>query len=75
MRLALHPGAIADLSSAGDWYERQLAGLGADLVDEVDRALEAIAERPSVWPLWPGSARSLASDDSSWLASRLPWAT
>jgi hypothetical protein len=50
----LHPGAAADLGSAGDWYEQQLPGLASDLTDEMDRALEAIAERPSTWPLWPG---------------------
>jgi hypothetical protein len=50
----LHPGAAADLGSAGDWYDQQLPGLASDLTDEVERALEAIAERPSTWPLWPG---------------------
>lgn len=54
MQVRLHPGAAADLDSAGDWYELQLAGLGADLVDEVSHALDAIAERPMAWPLWPG---------------------
>ena len=59
MRLRLHPGASADLTSAGDWYEQQLPGLGADLADEVDRALGAIAERPMTWPLWPGVGEAL----------------
>lgn len=54
MRVRLHPGATADLTSAGDWYELQLPGLGADLADEVDHALAAISERPMTWPHWPG---------------------
>lgn len=54
MSIRLHPGAAADLGSAGDWYEQQLPGLASDLTDEVDRAMDAIAERPSTWPLWPG---------------------
>jgi len=46
VRVRIHPGAAADLTSAGDWYEQQLPGLGADLTDEVAHALNAIAERP-----------------------------
>jgi len=53
VRVRFHPGAASDLTSAGDWYELQMPGLGADLADEVDRALDAIAERPTAWPLWP----------------------
>ena len=45
---------MADLTSAGDWYELQVPGLGADLADEVGHALDAIAEHPMTWPLWPG---------------------
>lgn len=54
MRVRLHPGAVADLTSAGDWYELQVPGLGADLADEVEHAVDAIAEHPMTWPLWPG---------------------
>jgi toxin ParE1/3/4 len=54
VHIRFHPGAAVDLGSAGDWYEQQLPGLASDLTDEVDRALEAIAERPSTWPVWPG---------------------
>jgi toxin ParE1/3/4 len=54
VRLRLHPGASADLTSAGDWYELQVPGLGLDLVEEFERSLDAIAEHPVTWPLWPG---------------------
>lgn len=73
MRVRLHPGASADLSSAGDWYEQQVPGLGADLADEVDRALEAIAEQPLTWPLWPGVGA--AAGVRRFLLARFPFAT
>jgi plasmid stabilization system protein ParE len=54
VRVRLHPGASNDLAAAGDWYEAQLAGLGGDLAEEVGHALDAIAEHPMTWPVWPG---------------------
>ncbi len=59
MRVVLHAGAVADLTAAGDWYESQVPGLGLDLADEVQRALDVIAESPSTWPLWPGIPETL----------------
>ncbi len=72
MRIRLHPGASADLTSAGDWYEHQLPGLGADLAEEVDRALDAIAERPMTWPLWPGVGEAFGV--RRFLLARFPFA-
>lgn len=72
MRIRFHPGAAADLGSAGDWYELQLPGLASDLTDEVDRALDAIAERPSTWALWPGVDPALAV--RRFLLPRFPFA-
>jgi plasmid stabilization system protein ParE len=72
VRVRLHPGAVADLTSAGDWYELQVAGLGADLTDEVDRALDAIAERPMTWPEWPGVGEALGV--RRFLLARFPFA-
>lgn len=60
MRVRLHPGAAEDLGAAGDWYEAQLPGLGLDLADEVQRALDAICERPERWSLWPGVAEEVS---------------
>jgi plasmid stabilization system protein ParE len=56
VRVRLHPGAADDLAAAGDWYELQVPGLGLDLMEEVQRALDAIRERPATWPPWPGVA-------------------
>jgi toxin ParE1/3/4 len=70
--IRFHPGAAADLGSAGDWYELQVPGLASDLTDEVDRALDAIADRPSTWPLWPGVDPALAV--RRFLLPRFPFA-
>ena len=59
MKVVLHPAAVADLSAAGDWYERQRPGLGVDLIEEIERALEVIAESPTAWPRWPGAPTDL----------------
>lgn len=72
MRVHFHPGAAADLTSAGDWYEQQLAGLGADLASEVAHALNAITERPMTWPLWPGVGESVCV--RRFLLARFPFA-
>ena len=59
MKIVLHPAAVADLSAAGDWYERQRPGLGVDLIEEIERALEVIAESPTAWPRWPDAPTEL----------------
>lgn len=72
MRVRLHPGASPDFTAAGDWYDSQLPGLGLDLVEEVERALDAIAERPATWPLWPGLAEKVGV--RRFLLARFPFA-
>lgn len=59
MNVVLHLAAVADLTAAGDWYERRRPGLGLDLVEEIERALEVIAESPTAWPRWPGAPTEL----------------
>lgn len=54
MRLVLHPDAVAEATAAGDWYESQRPGLGADLAGELERAFEMILDHPQTWPNWPG---------------------
>jgi len=72
VRVRFHPGAAADLTSAGDWYEQQLPGLGTDLAGEVARALDAITERPMTWPLWSGIGE--AAGVRRFLLARFPFA-
>jgi len=74
VRVRIHPGAAADLTSAGDWYEQQLPGLGADLADEVAHALDAITGRPMTWPLWPGVGEAVGVRRFL-LAKAPPWRT
>lgn len=59
MKVVLHPEAIADLTTSGDWYESQRPGLGSDFLAEVERALEVIGENPKLWPPWPGASKEL----------------
>lgn len=67
MRIRLHPDALAELRAAGDWYEAQRPGLGAELLLEVDRALEFIARSPSAAPRLSGF-----SEDREVRCLRLP---
>jgi toxin ParE1/3/4 len=55
VKVVLHAGAVADLTSAGDWYESQRPGLGLELRDEIAHAFDAIAASPTRWPVWPGA--------------------
>ncbi|HET8542088.1 MAG TPA: type II toxin-antitoxin system RelE/ParE family toxin [Anaeromyxobacter sp.] len=59
MRVVLHPDAVAEATAAGDWYDAQRPGLGADLADELERALDLILENPQTWPMWPGAPAAL----------------
>lgn len=51
MTLRFHPDVDAELSHLAAWYEQRREGLGADLQDDVTKALAAIVEHPQRWPL------------------------
>lgn len=51
MKLAFHPDVRAELRHLAVWYEERREGLGADVRDEVWRALGVITEQPNRWPL------------------------
>jgi hypothetical protein len=53
VKIELHPEAEAELFEAAAWYDDQLPGLGDDLLAELGRWLDTIAETPAVWPKWP----------------------
>ena len=54
-RVIVSAAAQLELRAAADWYSAQEAGLGEELVAEVDRALEALVEGAHRAPLWfPG---------------------
>ena len=50
MTVVIHGDASDELALAADWYERRREGLGLDLLEEVSRALDAIAEQPEASP-------------------------
>jgi hypothetical protein len=54
VRLVFHPEARAELLAAAVWYDERRAGLGDDLVAEVNAVLEEFAAAPMRFPLWPG---------------------
>ncbi len=59
MILVLRREAEADVLEAFRWYESKRAGLGHVFVDEVDVALERVAEAPLSFPLAHGELRRL----------------
>ena len=53
MRIEFHPEATAELAAQLDWYDTRRAGLRGDLLDELDAALQTVAEHPTIAPPWP----------------------
>ena len=53
----IHPEAIAEAQAACQWYgERSASAADAYLV-ELDRAIEAIADNPEMWPRYVHGTR------------------
>lgn len=51
------PQAEQEMLEAARYYESQAAGLGADYLLELERAIAAIAESPKTWPIIEGELR------------------
>lgn len=51
-RLIVTPAAQLELRAAAGWYSEREAGLGEDLVLEVDRTLAPVLEAPQRNPSW-----------------------
>ena len=51
-RVVVLPEAEQEAASAAEWYESKRAGLGVELMAELDEALAQIADQPEAWPLW-----------------------
>lgn len=47
VRLAFHELAERELNDAAQYYERELRGLGADFIDEVERCARSIIRHPA----------------------------
>jgi hypothetical protein len=55
----VEPEAKEELAAAAAWYERRRAGLGLELLAELDAAFAAIARDPDRFPLYPSVAGEL----------------
>lgn len=49
MRTSIEPAALAEISEAYDWYEKQRAGYGERFVTAVDAALARIQNNPELY--------------------------
>lgn len=54
-KVDVHPDVYAELEHSRAWYEERAKNLGADFLEEVDRAIETVREAPAIWPLRDGS--------------------
>lgn len=66
MRLSFHPGFGSDLIMAARWYEAHEPKLGHLFIDEVDQAIQIIAQHPLVW-------RAVKRDIRRYLLKRFPY--
>jgi len=51
VKVAFDAEAAEELGAAAEWYEAAQAGLGTDFLDETLRAVAAISESPTAWPV------------------------
>ena len=51
-RIELHPDAVEEARAAREWYEVRSQDAADAFVEELDRAIEQIAESPTRWPLY-----------------------
>jgi plasmid stabilization system protein ParE len=52
LKLRIHQLAVAEIDHEVDYYESRGAGLGGELEDEIDAALETILQFPYAAPRW-----------------------
>lgn len=67
MGLIYHPDAEAELIEAAQYYERRVATLGVQFLDDADRAASLILETPERW-------RIIEEDVRTYLMARFPYA-
>ena len=67
MRLIYHPDAEAELIEAAQYYERRVATLGIQFLNDADRAVSMILETPQRWRIIEEDVRAL-------LLPRFPYA-
>lgn len=57
---SIHEAAEAEINKAVDFYDLESSGLGNMFIDEIQRAIERIAEFPEAAPLIRGRVRKKA---------------
>jgi toxin ParE1/3/4 len=45
-QVVLQSESVVDIQSAFEWYEQQRSGLGYELIEEIDDALERLSKHP-----------------------------
>lgn len=66
MRIEFHPAARLEFIEAVNYYESRSQGLGAEFAEEIEAALEVIADDPRRW-------RCLEEDVRRKLLKRFPY--
>jgi toxin ParE1/3/4 len=56
-RVEFHQGAIADVKSAVNWYQKRSPKAALDLIEELHRAADTIREGPERWPIGKNDTR------------------
>jgi len=54
----IHEAAEAEINEAADFYDIESVGLGEELTDEIERAIEQISRYPLAAPVVRGSLRA-----------------
>ena len=67
MQVIQHPDATAELTEAGQVYERKVPTLGAQFLEAVDEAVEVIVLAPDRWSV-------IEDDVRRFLMARFPYA-
>ena len=57
-RVQFDAAATAEAEAAARWYEVREAGLGRELLVELERAIDEIAGAPRSWPVSPDDERA-----------------
>ena len=53
----IHPEAVAEAQAANRWYRERSVSAAEAYLAELDRAVEAIAENPEMWPRYVHGTR------------------
>lgn len=59
MNVSFHPEAAAEFDEAFDYYEDCQLGLGQQLAQEVEAAIQLVQDYPLAWAMVDGSVRRM----------------